>query len=231
MKTLGIVGGIAPSSTIEYYRKLVSGHRARATDGSYPQVVINSMNLAPMLAFMHAGRYDDATTLLAGELRKVERAGVDAALFASNTPHLLFDALEASTTVPLISIVTATVEATRALGLRHVGLIGTRFTMQGGYYQAGLARAGITCVVPPPADQELIHARYMQEFVHGVYRPETAALLWELVQRWRRNTGFEALILGGTELPLALPGAGALDLPLLDTTSIHVDAALDLLHG
>ncbi len=226
-RTLGVVGGIAPSSTIEYYRELIAGYRARVTDGSYPNIIINSMNLTPMLALLHANRLAETTDLLVGELGKVVAAGAEIGLFASNTPHLVFDALQRRSPIPLVSIVTATGAVAGAMGLKKVALIGTRFTMQGGYYATECASRGIAFVAPGPAEQETIHAMYMNEFVHGIYRTASRELLTRMMRDWFKAEGFDALILGGTELPLVLADAAAVGCPLLDTTRIHVAAALE----
>ena len=228
MKTLGIVGGIAP---IEYYREVIAGYRARVTDGSYPQIIINSMNLTPMLALLHANRLTETTDLLVGELRKVADAGADVGLFASNTPHLMFDAIQQRSPIPLISIVTATAAAAEAMGIRKVALIGTRFTMQGGYYAAECARRGINLVVPRLADQETIHEMYMNDFIHGRYQPAAQDLVRDMMKAWLAAEGFDALILGGTELPFVLPDGSAVGVPFLNTTSLHVAAALETMVG
>jgi aspartate racemase len=225
------VGGIAPSSTIEYYRELIAGYRVRVTDGSYPQIVINSMNLTPMLALLHANRLTETTDLLVGELHKVADAGADVGLFASNTPHLMFDAIQRRSSIPLISIVTATGAVAEAQGIKKAALIGTRFTMQGGYYAAECARRGIDFVVPGLADQEMIHEIYMTEFIHGIYRPAAQELIRDLVKAWLHTEGFDALILGGTELPFVLTDPSAVGVPFLNTTHIHVAAALEAMLG
>src|SRR5215213_9849338 len=128
MKRLGIVGGIAPESTIEYYRIIVATYRARVADGSYPPLVINSIDMNRMRRLIEAGELEGLAEYLLGELRRLADAGSDFALLSSNTPHIIFDELQARSPLPLISIIGAALDSAHALGLKKVGLLGTRFT-------------------------------------------------------------------------------------------------------
>jgi hypothetical protein len=146
VKTLGIIGGIAPESTVEYYRGLVAAYRERVRDGSYPSIVIDSIDLKKMLDLIGAGALEEVTDYLAAELGRLARAGASLALLASNTPHVVFDELRRRSAVPLVSIVEAACGEAKALGLRRVGLFGTRFTMQGRFYPDVFSREGIELV-------------------------------------------------------------------------------------
>lgn len=179
-----------------------------------------------MLDLVSAGEIADLVRFLSAEIRKLAAAGADLALLASNTPHLVFDELESSSPIPLISIVRSTCEAAKALGLKTVGLIGTRFTMQGKFYPDVFAKAGITVVVPGEEDQFYTHDKYMSELVNAKFLPETRRGLLAVVERMKEQKQIEGVILGGTELPLLLRDAGSLGIPLLDTTTIHVEAAV-----
>ncbi len=226
MQTPGIIGGIAPESTIQYYRLIISAYRERKADGSYPSILINSIDMKTMLDLIAARDLAGVTGYLAGEIEKLKRAGAAFCLLASNTPHIVFDAIQARASVPLISIVQATAAAVRALGLKRVGLFGTAFTMQGGFYPDMLARADISVVVPDPDEQTYIHEKYMTELVNAVFVPETRERLLAIAHGLRRKHGIEGLILGGTELPLILSDTGGLDMPFFDTTQIHAKAAV-----
>jgi aspartate racemase len=231
MKTLGVVGGIAPASTIEYYRMLIAGYQARRPDGSAPPLIINSIDMQTMLRLIAADALDEVTTYLAAEVEKLARAGADVALFASNTPHVVFDGVQALSRVPLISIIDATYAEARRLGVGRVGLLGTRFTMEGTAYPRTFVRGGISLVVPDAADLEYVHEKYMNELARGIFLPETRAGLLAVVDRLRATHAVEAVILGGTELPLILPDVSNVGIPLLDTGRIHVEAALDRMLG
>jgi aspartate racemase len=227
---LGIIGGIGPESTVDYYRLLLGGYRRRRSDGSAPTVVIVSIDMHRMLDLL-ATDLSRATDHLISELERLTRAGADVGLFASNTPHIVFDELQRRTALPLISIVEATRDEAAARGLNRLGLLGTRFTMQGGFYPSVFARAGIEVVVPEPDEQAYVHERYMGELVGGIVRTETRDRLVEIVTGLERRHGIQGLILGGTDLSPMFPEETIGGLQVLDTTRIHVDAALDRVVG
>ncbi len=226
MKTLGLIGGIGPESTIEYYRLLIDGYRERVRDGSYPHILLNSIDLKRMVDWFNANKLQEVTEYLLAELQVLSRAGAEFAALAANTPHVVFEALRERSPIPLVSIVEATCAAARVQGLRRVGLFGTRFTMQGRFYPDVFDKAGIELVVPAAAEQTYIHDKYMGELVAGVFLDQTRAGLLQIVERLRREERIEGLILGGTELPLILRDATAAGVPLLDTTRLHVEAIL-----
>jgi aspartate racemase len=227
MKTLGIIGGIAPASTIEYYRTLIETYRSRVSDGSGPPILINSIDLQRMLGLISIDALDDVTVYLSDELEKLVRAGAEIGLFASNTPHIVFDALQQRARIPLISIVDVTFNAAKAMGLTRVALLGTRFTMQGPAYPRVFARGGIELVVPDAADLDYVHDRYMGELAKGVFLPETRTGILGVIERLRTRRAIDGVILGGTELPLLIRDASDFGIPFLDTGKIHVDAAID----
>jgi len=226
MKTLGIVGGIAPESTVDYYRQIVALYRGRRSDGGYPSILINSIDLKKMLDLIGAGNLPELTEYLLTEVSKLAAAGADFGLFASNTPHLVFEDIRQRSAIPLISIVEATCEAALALGLRKVGLLGTRFTMRGGFYPKVFSAHRIEVVVPTSDEQDFVHDRYMDELVHGVYRAETREQFLAIAERLRGQEGIQGLILGGTELPLLFRDGAQGGVPMLDTTKIHVERAV-----
>ena len=231
MKTAGIVGGIGPESTIEYYRQIISLYRERKADGGYPQIVINSINMTRMLDMIAAGQLAEVTMYLIAELKKLADAGADFGLLASNTPHIVFDEIRTGSPIPMISIVEETCKKARSLGLTNAGLFGTKFTMQGPTYTRVFSKHGINIIVPNPDDQNYIHEKYMSEFVNGMIRDETKSRLLQILGSLKEGQDIEGLILGGTELPLILQDTDDPDIPFLDTTRIHVEAVVDWLLG
>jgi aspartate racemase len=223
MKVAGIIGGIAPESTIEYYRLIVAAYRERLGDGSYPALLINSIDMQKMLGLIAAEALSALTEYLLREIDKLARAGAEFGLLASNTPHVVFAELQQRAPLPLLSLVEAACVATQALGLKRVGLIGTRFTMQGNFYPAVFGRAGVKLVAPNLNEQTFIHDRYVGELIHGVFLPETAARVREIIEGFQAREGIDGLILGGTELPLLLRNGPAPAIPYLDTTKLHVE--------
>jgi aspartate racemase len=226
MSMLGIVGGIAPGSSVDYYRLLIEHYRAARPDGSYPAIVLNSIDMQRFLALVEAPDRGPLIEYLLGEVGRLARAGADFGLFASNTPHLVFDEVAARSPIPLLSIVEATALAVQSMGLKHLGLLGTRFTMEGGFYPAVFARLGLRVTTPDPDDREYVHNRYFAELVHGVFHPATRLGMLAVIERLQRQAGIDGVILGGTELPFLFRDGEAPSLPLLDTTRIHVERAV-----
>jgi aspartate racemase len=226
MKVLGIIGGIAPESTVDYYRLIIASYREQKRDGSYPPIIINSIDMKKMLDLIAAKELVRVTEYLLSEVKKLAQAGADLGLLASNTPHIVFEDIQRRSPLPLISIVVAACEATKALGIKKIGLFGTRFTMQGRFYNEVFSRQGITLIVPDLDDQGYIHGKYMSELVNGIFLAETREGLLAIVDRLKEKHGIQGLILGGTELPLILRDAAGRGIPFLNTTRIHVESAV-----
>src|SRR6266513_129670 len=226
MKTLGIIGGLGPESTIDYYQNIVRLYRERRRDGSYPQFIINSVDLKKGLDFMAANDLVGMAGYLLEEIRTLARAGADFGLIAANTPHIVFDDVASKSPIPLISIVEATCAAAKARKLKRLVLLGTRYTMQATFYQRAFSREGIELLVPEPNDQDYIHDKYMNELVPGKFLAETRSGLLAIVDRMKAKSDIEGVILAGTELPLILRDADHKGIPLLNTTKIHVEAAV-----
>jgi aspartate racemase len=226
MKVLGIIGGIAPESTVDYYRRIIAAWRERQSDGSYPALIINSIDLRKMIGFVEAQNLPGLTDYLLAEVTRLARAGAQVGLLASNTPHLVFDELQRRSPIPLVSIVEAACAAARDLGLTRVGLLGTRFTMQANFYPDVFARQGIAVVRPNRTEQEYVHDKYFGELVKAVFLPETRNGMLTVIERLRVEEKVQGVILGGTELPLLFRDSPTPAVRLLDTTAIHVDAAV-----
>ncbi len=229
MKTAGIIGGIAPESTIAYYRQIIARYREQT--GGYPSIVINSIDLPKMLALVAEPVSRNLVNYLSTEVQRLADAGADFAVFASNTPHIVFDDVASRATIPMISIVESACHAAAALGLRRVGLLGTRFTMEGRFYRDVFSGRGIEVVPPHGDDLAYVHDKYMNELVNGSFRHQTRMELLRVIDRLRERDRVEAVILGGTELPLILDAESGAAVPLLDTTKIHVESIVSRLLG
>jgi aspartate racemase len=224
VKTIGIVGGIGPESTIDYYRLLLA--RAPELAGTRsPQIVINSVDFSAMRQLLEAGDDTGLADMLIRDIDVLARAGAGLAIIAANTPHMVFDRVQPRAAVPLVSIVEATRTAAEAQGLRRLGLLGTRFTTQATFFPDVFARRGLQIVVPEKPDLEYVHEKYVGELVEGRFLDSTREGLIGVMQRLRDRAGVDGVILGGTELPLILRDV-PFSVPLLDTTRIHVDAVL-----
>ena len=228
-KTLGIVGGIAPPSTVYYYRRLTAQYRARTEQRAYPSILINSIDGAAFLELVSRPPTSVLVDYLVAAVERLAGGGAQLALFASNTPHVVFDEVARQAPIQLISIVEATAAVAQDQGFVRLGLIGAGITMERDFYPRVFARIGASVVIPEAADRHLVNDRYFGELVHGTFRAETRTEIASVVSRMVARDAIEAVILGGTELPLLFRDAEELDLPALDTTAIHVDAAVDWL--
>jgi aspartate racemase len=226
MKILGIIGGLGPESTIDYYGKIIALYRERTGDGSYPQFIINSINMKKGLDFMEANNLAGMADYLVEEIGKLARGGATFGLISANTPHIVFDEVASKSPIPLISIVEATCAAAKARKLKRLALFGTRYTMQASFYPKVFSREGIDLLLPGPEDQTYIHDKYLNELVSGKFLPATRAGLLAIVDRMKAKHDIDGVILAGTELPLILRDPEHKGIPFLDTTEIHCEAAV-----
>src|SRR5687768_15910199 len=195
MTTLGMIGGLGPESTIDYYRRILEAWE-QVEPGTAPSIVIDSLDVQRALRLVEADRPALIEYLLAS-LRRLAGAGVDFAVMTANTPHIVFDDLVARSPVPLLSIVEVCAEEARGRGLGRLALLGTRFTMEGPFYPEVCARHGIAVVTPDDADQAWVHDRYIEELLRGEFRDDTRQQFISLVSRLGDDQGVEGVILGG----------------------------------
>jgi len=226
MKTLGIIGGLGPESTMDYYQRITALFRERTGDRHYPEFVIVSVDLRKGLDFMDANDLSGMANYLVESIEKLTRAGADFGIISANTPHIVFDQLAPNSPIPLISIIEATRTAAKLQNLKRLALFGTRYTMQGTFYPKAFARDGIELLMPDLYDQSYIHDKYMNELVPGKFLDETRAGLLAIVDRMKATSDIDGVILAGTELPLILRDPIHNGIPFLDTTIIHVEAAV-----
>jgi aspartate racemase len=229
MTTVGIIGGLGPESTIDYYRRILAAWE-REVPSSAPSIVIDSLDVRLALRLVESDRSALIEYLLAS-LRRLAGAGVDFAVMTANTPHIVFDEVSAQSRVPLVSIVEVCAEEAQRRGMARLGLLGTRFTMDGPFYPTVCARHGIAVVPPKDADRVWVHERYVGQLLNGEFRDDTRQEFTSLVGRLRDEAGIDGIILGGTELPLLLPSPVIADVPALDTAALHVAAIVKRLRA
>jgi aspartate racemase len=229
MTSVGLVGGLGPESTIDYYRRILE--RWRESDpATAPSIVIDSLDVQLALHLVATDRQALVEYLL-GSVGRLAGAGADFVAMTANTPHIVFDELARASPVPLLSIVEACAAEARRHGLRRPLLLGTRFTMEATFYPVVFARSGMTIVVPNEAERSWLHERYVGELLNGTFLTNTLDRLVEIIGQIRDREHIDGVLLAGTELPLLfdrhlLPG-----LPLVDTTEIHVAAIVARLRG
>ena len=222
MKKIGLIGGIGPESTLDYYRRIIRAFQERKS-ADYPEIVIYSANLTEILKLMEGKHWDALTEWLLHRIEALRKAGAQFAAIGSNSPHVVFDAVKPRSSLPLVSIVEATCSKAQELGVKRLGLMGTAFTMQSDFFQNPFSMNGMSVVVPEPEDQNLIHRRLFTEIELGIIKDSTRAELLAVAKRMIDRHGIEALILGCTELPLILT-QDEFGIPFLNTTAIHAEA-------
>lgn len=227
MKIIGMIGGIGPESTIDYYKRLLDGAQKRKPGGPAPSIIINSIDLQKGLDLLGASKLNELAEYIVPEVMRLHRAGAEFGFLAANSPHIVFDDIARRSPIPLVSIVEATCAEAKARGFKKLGLLGTRFTMHGRFYPEVFAREGIELTVPSADEQDYVHDKYINELIPGKFLPETRQGLLAAATRMKKEHGIQGLILGGTELPLILTDSSLLGIPFLDTTQIHVNAILE----
>jgi aspartate racemase len=224
-KRIGILGGMSPESTVAYYEYITRTYTQRFGDYGYPEILIYSVSFQPYVDWPNQDRWDQVAQGLRQAAQKLVAAGADFILIATNTMHLVFDQVQAGVEVPMLSLLDATAQAVLARGLRTVGLLGTKFTMEKAFYRDALAHQGITVLVPDAGDRAHVNRIIYDELVAGQIcdgsRTRLVAIIRKLVER-----GAEGVILGCTEIPLLVSEADT-GVPLFDTTIIHAEAALN----
>ena len=225
MKRLGIIGGIGPESTVVYCRSILAAGR-EGLAGAAPPVIINSIDVQTVLQLAETNPIPGLRDYLLSEIGILARAGASLALIAANTPHIVFDEVRQRSPIELVSIVEATRDAARDRGLTRLGLFGTKFTMQGRFYPDVFSRSGVELIRPGEDEQAFIHDKYVGELLKNTFRPDTRGRMVAIIQTMKDRDHIDGAILAGTELPLLLTDDSAAGIPLLDTTTIHVSAAV-----
>ena len=226
-RIIGLIGGLSWESSAEYYRIINEGVRARLGGLHSARCLMWSFDFAEIEALQHAGRWDEATTLMIDAARRLEQGGADFVVICTNTMHRMAGAVQAAISLPLLHIADPTAERIRAAGLHRVGLLGTAFTMEQAFYKGRLAeRFGLEVLVPGDEDRTLVHRIIYDELVQGKVEP-TSRAAYRAVIAGLVGRGAEAIILGCTEIMLLVrPEDSAV--PLFDTTTLHAEAAVEL---
>jgi aspartate racemase len=224
MKRIGLIGGITPESTIEYYRALIRlGRSVAANPLDNPVILIYSVNLSEIFRLQEAGRDDEVVEILAGAFDSLRGAGAEIGALTANSAHVYFDRLAARAGMPLVSILDATFERTRSLGCRKVLLLGTRRTMASAMYPRRLAAGDIRVIVPDEAERAFVNRTIYEELSLGLTTAEARRTFVEICERHARDDGADGVILGCTEIPLLLE-EGDVSVPMIDTTQAHAEA-------
>lgn len=224
MKRIGIIGGLGPEATVEYYNGIIDSFKNDKADLVYPEIIIYSVNMSEFIGLMREKKYDAAIDKIVEKAYSLKDAGAEFAAITANTPHMLFDEISKRSPLPLISIVEVTGEECLRHGYKRTGLFGTGFTMNSTFYADAFSKKGIEVVIPEPDDKELINQKLFSEIEIGIYKDETRQMLIDIISRMVKNDKIDSLILGCTELPIILTEPEYAGIPMLNTTKLHVDA-------
>ncbi len=225
MRTIGVIGGMSWESTAEYYRLLNTLAAERLGGLHSADLLVRSVDFADIERLQVAGEWEQAGAVLAEGAAGLEAAGADLLVLATNTMHKVAGAIETRCGIPLIHLGDATAAAVLAAGVQHVGLLGTAFTMEQGFYADRLRSHGLTVTTPGAADRAAVHWVIYDELCRGRVEDSSRTTYLEVVGRLV-EAGCQGVVLGCTEIELLLPMASAHGVPLFPTTRIHVEAAL-----
>lgn len=226
MKTIGILGGLGPEATVDYYKEIIKSFNKINNKNSlnYPQMVIYSVTMSKFIGLLQENNFTEASDYLVESINNLKKAGAHFAVLSANTPHLFFNEIQARVDLPLISIVETCAQQASNLGLKRCALIGTKFTMKNDFYAKVFHRFNIEIIVPDDRQIETINAKLFNELELGIFKDETREELLQIVADIKNEQYIDGVILGCTEFPLMFTQPGYLDLPFLNTTAIHVEA-------
>jgi aspartate racemase len=225
MKRIGILGGLGPESTVDYYKEIIAAFNHQYRELAYPEIIIYSVNMNAVMKLVECEDWRALSKLLVEKIEMLHRAGAEFAAIASNTPHVVFDEVNARSPLPLLSIVEETCNRAQEMGLRKTALLGTALTMKSDFYKEPFLSRGISVEVPSKDEQELIHHKLFSEIELGIIKDSTREELLAIIKRMVEENQVDSVVLGCTELPLILTESTG-GIPFLNTTAIHCEAIL-----
>ncbi|MEA3431963.1 MAG: aspartate/glutamate racemase family protein [candidate division WOR-3 bacterium] len=226
MKTIGLIGGMSWESTSEYYRIINEAIRENLGGLHSAKIVMYSVDFEEIEQLQHEGKWDDATNLMIDAASRVERGGADFVLICTNTMHRMAEDVIGNINIPLLHIADATAEKIASSGLKKIGLLGTKFTMEQDFYKGRLIRKyGLEVIIPNESDREIVHNVIYNELCLGEIK-DTSREQFKIIIKSLIDDGAQGIILGCTELPLLI-NQNDCAVPLFDTTEIHAKAAVE----
>ena len=217
-------------SSLEYYRIINETVKARLGGLHSAQCVLYSVDFAEIELLQNQGKWEEAATHLSEAARRIERAGAECLLICTNTMHKLADEIQAQIQIPILHIADATAQRIQTQGLRTVGLLGTKFTMEQEFYKGRLTeRYGLSVLIPNDAERAEVHRVIYEELCLGKIQQPSKERFLAIIQHLQQE-GAEGIILGCTEIPLLVQQADC-PIPLFDTTRIHAEAAVEYALG
>ena len=226
MKTIGLIGGMSWESTAHYYQQINEQIKQRLGGLHSARIVLYSVDFHDIERLQAAGRWNEAGECLAAAARALVAAGAEFLVVCTNTMHKVAPAIEAAAGIPLLHIADATAEAVRSAGIRRIGLLGTRFTMEQDFYRGRLESAhGLQVLVPDDAERTIVHEVIYNELCLGVINESSRVAYRDIIRRLVAQ-GAEGIILGCTEIGMLVSPADS-PVPVFDTTAIHASGAVE----
>jgi len=226
MKTIGLLGGMSWESTLEYY-KIINELVSKKLGGLHSaKCLLYSFDFEEVAEKQGAGKWDELGEMLGNAAGNLEKAGADFVLICTNTMHKVAEEVRKKISIPLISIIDVTAEEIKKKGLRKVGLLGTLFTMEDGFYSEQFTKHGIETVIPKREEREFIHNVIFNELCKGIFKDESKKKFLEIINGLIKK-GAEGIVLGCTEIPLLIKQE-EVEVPVFDTTEIHSRKAVEL---
>jgi aspartate racemase len=223
MKTIGIIGGLGPESTLEYYKGIINGYRRIKGEEHYPQIYINSIDMTEMLNYVKNNEYDKLTDMLVANINKLKNIGADVVAIASNTPHIVIDKIMEKISIPIISIVEETCKYAQMKKLKKVLLTGTLFTMNSEFYQDKFKKYNIHCIVPSEAEKEIIQNIIFPDLENGIVNQISKEQYIKISNNIITIENIDGIVLGCTELPLMIK-ENDFGICVLNTMEIHINS-------
>lgn len=222
MKKIGLVGGLGPASTIDYYTGLIDKTKREQGQTVYPEIVIDSVNMTLHDKALVEKDYDRLSEYLIDSLENLKAAGAEIAAITANTEHIIWDMVCERFPLPVVSVVDAAISEIKKNGYKRVLVFGTVFTLKSGLYDNALEKNEINAIIPTDNDAEQIGKLIYPNLENGIVIPEDRQKLIEIAEQYIEKYNTDAMLLGCTELPLAIK-PGDVSVPVLNTTSIHIE--------
>ena len=227
IKKVGIIGGIGPESTVDYYQSIIANVQERlGSKEVLPELFINSINMYRLFQLLTNGQTEELIYYLAASVQKLKNAGADFVVMSGNTPHIVFEEVQEKVQIPMISIVEETLLYVKRIGIQSIGLIGTKFTMENDFFKVPFTAENRNIIVPNEAEQDYIHKKIVKELENGLVYEETKQRFLDIIEQMVKRDGLQGLILGCTELPMLIQKEDVA-IPTFNTTDIHVKKIVD----
>lgn len=226
MRTIGLIGGVTPESTIMYYKVLNKFANEAYGEKHTAKILINSLDFGTVSNYQSEGRWDLLDEMMVDAALSLERAGAANIVICANTMHLTVEAIKKKVTIPIIHIAEATAEQIKQKQISKVALLGTKYTMEKTFYKDILNTFGIEVIIPETEDREVIHAVIYNELAKGELREESKNQYLRIIKKLEAS-GAKGVVLGCTEIPLLIKQED-LEIPVFDTTTIHASKAFSL---